>query len=73
MQNRPNHVQTCTQARRRIVSGMDRMHSQISRTAIARPAFSVFMRRKPSRSSGGCSRVLTTVQSTAPRKATAPT
>jgi hypothetical protein len=72
MQNRPNQVQTCTQASRLMVSGIWAIAERISRAPARRPAFSLCPRRKASRSSGGYSFVLTMVQRTAPRKATAP-
>ena len=55
-----------------MVSGMRAIASLISAAPEKRPARAPVWRRKASRSSGGYSRVVATVQSTAPRKATAP-
>ncbi len=72
MQKNPSQVKICTHARRRMVRGMASTSWKISTTAARKPALSAFIRRKASRSSGGCSRVVKTVQSTAARKANAP-
>ena len=72
MQKKPSQVKICTQARRRMVGGMASTSWKISATAAPKLAFSAFIRRKASRSSGGCSRVVKMVQSTAAKKANAP-
>ncbi len=72
MQKKPSQVKICTHARRRIVGGMASASWRISAAAAPRPVFSAFIRRNASMSSGGCSRVVKTVHSTAARKTTAP-
>ena len=72
MQKRPNQVQICTGASCFMVSGIWPMASKISREAPANPSPFAFWARKASMSSGGYSRVVTIVQSTAPRNAAEP-
>ncbi len=72
MQKRPNQVQSCTGASSFMVRGISRRASRISWIVPATPSPLAFIARKASMSSGGYSRVVKIVQSTAPRKATAP-
>ena len=73
MQKSPSQVQTCTSASCRIVVGMVRTAARISRAPAAMPALAVLSRSKAARSSGGFSLVVSTVYSTAPKNAAAPT
>lgn len=72
MQNSPAQVHVCTQASRFIVEGMCAIASLISAAPLSTPARARVWWRNASRSSGGYSRVVATVHSTAPRKAAAP-
>jgi len=52
MQKSPSHVQNCTGARRRIVSGISRKAPRISAAVTPRPLFAPSFARKACRSSG---------------------
>ena len=72
MQKRPSQVKSCTTASWRIVGGISRMDDPISAARWRRPPRSRFARSNAAGSSGGCSLVVITVQSTASRNTTAP-
>ena len=72
MQNRPSQVKSCTTASCFIVFGMSRTASPTSVSSAPTPDFSFRHRSNASRSSGGYSVVVITVQSTASRNTTAP-
>ena len=72
MQKRPSQVKICTQARRRMVCGIAITSWKISEAPATMPAFSAFILLKAFMSSGGYSRVVKTVQTTAARKTNAP-
>ena len=61
MQNSANQVKNCTHASFRMVFGIEVMPLTISRKALPQPADSFFISSKAAISSGGYSRLVTTV------------
>ena len=72
MQKSPAQVAIWTQASCRIRTGMSEMQARISRTPLASPAPSAFIRRNASGSSGGYSRVVRIVIITQTNSTAAP-
>ncbi len=72
MQNNPSHVQICTNASWRMVSGIARKAARISRAPALMPAVAAFCFWNAARSAGGFSFVVRIVYITAPKNAAEP-